>query len=104
MLIYSVTVNVQEPFCEEWLEWMLVDHIPAVMQTKSFLSFQLNELLDPIQDDQSISYNIQYVSPDAETLASYRLNYAPTLQAQHQEKFGHCTVAFRTILAVLKPH
>jgi hypothetical protein len=104
MILYSVTVNVETPFSDEWLEWMLAEHIPAVMRTQAFVSFQINELLDPIHDEHSISFNIQYLSPNVETLEDYRLNHAPVLQAQHQEKFGHCTLAFRTILAVLKPH
>ncbi|MEQ9302638.1 MAG: DUF4286 family protein, partial [Marinoscillum sp.] len=36
MILYNITVNVQEGVQEDWLNWMKAVHIPEVMQTGCF--------------------------------------------------------------------
>ena len=36
MIIYNVTVNVDEDVLSQWLRWMSENHIPDVMKTGLF--------------------------------------------------------------------
>ena len=41
MLLYNVTVIIEDAAAEEWLQWMQEIHIPEVMATGKFVSNRL---------------------------------------------------------------
>ena len=45
MIIYNVTVTVQNEIVEEWLNWIRLEHIPEVLSTGLFIDSVLKELL-----------------------------------------------------------
>jgi hypothetical protein len=45
MIIYNVTVNVDEDVAVEWLQWMKETHIPDVMKTGMFLESRICRVL-----------------------------------------------------------
>ena len=45
MIIYNVTVNIDESIHEEWLLWMKNVHIPDVMETGHFLENKICKIL-----------------------------------------------------------
>ena len=50
MLIYNVTIQVEQSVAADWLEWMQQVHIPEVLQSGLFTSHQLCRLLDDHPD------------------------------------------------------
>jgi hypothetical protein len=98
MIIYSVTININQDIEAEWLEWMRLVHIPDVMQTGCFSNFYLNRLIEPESQQGTNTYNIQYECSSLEKIIEYQKNFAQKLQAEHTEKFNNQFVAFRTLL------
>lgn len=98
MILYNVTVNIDESVQDEWLEWMVSKHIPDVLATGMFLGNRIFRLEDPASEDGA-TYSVQYFLRSPEELEKYRKDYAPALQKQHEEKFAGKFVAFRTILS-----
>ena len=96
MLLYNVTVIIEDAAAEEWLQWMLEIHIPEVMATGKFVSNRLLKVLD--SPNEGITYCIQYVAETMEDYDDYQLNYAPALQADLQLNFENRFVAFRTLM------
>ena len=96
MLLYNVTVIIEDAAAEEWLQWMLEIHIPEVMATGKFVSNRLLKVLD--SPNEGITYCIQYVAGTMEDYDDYQLNYAPALQADLQRNFENRFVAFRTLM------
>ena len=41
MIIYNVTVSVEESIKTDWLDWMKTEHIPEVMATGVFAKAQI---------------------------------------------------------------
>ena len=41
MIIYNVTVSVEEDFTNDWLHWMKTEHIPEVMDCGVFIKAQI---------------------------------------------------------------
>ena len=41
MILYNVTVGIDEDVEEEWLVWMIKIHIPEVMATEMFKTFEM---------------------------------------------------------------
>jgi len=99
-LIYNVTVKVVSEIKEHWLEWMEHEHIPEVMSTACFKSFRLLHL-EGYDDEEGITYAIQYTCPNSELFEIYQKEHAPALQKKHQQKFDGKFVAFRTILTMI---
>ena len=101
MIIYNVTVNVDNSIADEWLKWMVDVHIPEVLQTGLFLENHIYRVLAD-DDSEGKTYAIQYLCVDLKTYELYREMQAPLLQAAVTKKFGDKFVAFRTLLEVVK--
>jgi Domain of unknown function (DUF4286) len=95
MIIYNVTINIEESLHDQWKEWMLVHHVPAVLATGYFSGARMSRLL--IEEEMGgITYSIQYECPSMAQLEAYREKEAPRLMAETEQRFGGKYVAFRT--------
>ena len=99
MIIYNVTVNIENDIHDEWLEWMRTKHIPDVMATGCFTENKICKVL--VEEEQGITYSVQYTSAGMNELQEYQRLHAPRLQKEHADKFANKFVAFRTLLEVL---
>lgn len=96
MLLYNVTLIIEDAAAEEWLNWMQNIHIPEVMETGMFVSSRLLKVLD--SPNEGVTYCAQYVAENMETYLNYQEQFAPALQADLNEKFENQFVAFRTLM------
>lgn len=101
MLIYNVTTGVDKKIEQEWLVWMREVHIPDVMKTQMFLGFRIYRVLTAEQDD-TVSYAIQYQAQSINQLEQYLDKFAPALREEVKKKFGDKAVSFRTLLEEVK--
>ena len=99
-LIYNVTVKVSSDIREQWLDWMQHEHIPEVMSTACFSSYRLLHL-EGYDDEEGITYAIQYSCPSHELFDIYQRDHAPVLQKKHLQRYDGKFVAFRTILEMI---
>jgi hypothetical protein len=99
MIIYNVTVNIEHDVHDEWLKWMKTEHIPDVMKTGFFIENKICKVL--VDEEQGITYSIQYTAPDMQALETYQRDHAPRLQKEHNDRFANKFVAFRTLLEVV---
>lgn len=98
MIVYSVTVSIDDEVHEDWLEWMKDDHIPKVMDTGFFTDYRMLKVISHQQEDQGVSYNIQYDCKSMADLHQYQVQKAPALQKEHSERYDGKFAAFRTLL------
>lgn len=98
MIIYNVTINVEDDVCETWVTWMKETHIPQVMATGFFTSFSFNKLLSRQEDETGTTFVIQYTAPSMDDYEAYQANHAPALQAETKRLFEGKFVAFRTLM------
>lgn len=96
MILYNVTVSVEPLIAKEWLDWMKDTHIKDVMATDLFESYAIYEVL--LQQEDTITYSVQYFTSSMGKLQQYQAKYATKLQAKHTERYGNKVVAFRTVL------
>lgn len=97
MFIYNVTVGVDKSIEQEWLFWMKEIHIPDVMRTKMFLGHKIYKVLTT-EDEDHVSYAIQYSAQSLNELEVYLEKYAPALREEVNKKFGDKQASFRTLL------
>jgi hypothetical protein len=99
MIIYNVTVVIDEDVSEEWLKWMQEIHIPEVMASGKFIDGKLSRIL--AEEEGGKSYSVQYLCSDMESYEAYKRGDAPALQKKIDARFAGKYVAFRTLLNVL---
>lgn len=98
MIIYNVTINIDESVHEEWLDWMKNKHIPDVMATGLFTAHKILRLLSRQEDETGYTYAIQYTCLNLDNYEKYQSTFAPGLQAETQQKFGGKFGAYRSLL------
>ena len=100
MIIYNVTVNVDDSIHYEWLEWMKTEHIKKVVATGHFNSYRLCKVLSA--EDTGFTYAIQYFCLSMEEYKRYEATHAPRLRQEAIDKFQDKALSFRTLLDVLE--
>jgi hypothetical protein len=100
MIIYNVTINIDNSVHTEWIKYMTDEHIPEVMDTGYFLEHTFSKIL--AESEGGTSYSIQYLCSSMKDYDEYQLKCAEKLQNDHISKFGGKFGAFRTILEVVK--
>ncbi len=100
MIIYNVTINVDESIHEPWMAWMTEEHIPSVLDTGKFSKALMTRVL--VEEDLGgVTYSIQYSCPSRELLEEYYRDHADRLRHESFELFGNRFGSFRTELRVI---
>ncbi len=97
MILYNVTVNVEQDIAVEWLKWMREEHIPKVLETGYFIENKVFRLLNETENDGQ-TYSVQYFAQNLHDLEMYLNNHAPALIAAHNDRYKYKHVAFRTVM------
>ena len=100
MIIYNVTVSVEESIISDWLNWMKMEHIPEVMACGFFTNAQINRVIT--QGDSNNTFAIAYTCLSMTNLHQYQIKYSARLQEKHMVRYGNKVVAFRTIMEVIE--
>lgn len=100
MIIYNVTINIDNAVHDEWLKWMTSEHIPQVLATGKFISATLSKVL--VEDDnESKTYSTQYRCSSRELLNSYYNEHAEPLRREALKRFSDKLLSFRTELEII---
>lgn len=98
MVLYNVTINIDEDVEQEWIAWMKETHIPDVMATGFFEEYRMMRMLSESPDETGKTYAIQYFASNLTAVETYLDTAAPKLQKQSIIKYGTKMAAFRTVL------
>lgn len=100
MILYNVTISIDEHVHEEWVDWMRTIHIPEVMATGCFSESRLLRVHG--EEEGGMTYAISYLCPSQELMEHYQSVFAPALQEEHSKRFAGRFAAFRTYLSLLE--
>ena len=100
MIIYNVTVKVDRDISEQWLGWMLKEHIPDIIATKCFHSFKVVQMLE-VDETEGPTFAIQYFASSMEDYKKYIEEFAPHFRKDATDKWGDRFIAFRSLLKVI---
>lgn len=101
MIIYNVTINIDDSVHDQWLAWMMEKHIPEMMETGKFFKAKIVKVL-VVEEMGGTTYSIQYFTENKDTLEAYYKEDAPRMREEGQRLFGDKMLAFRTELELLK--
>jgi len=101
MIIYNVTIKVDHTIAKDWLQWLLNEHIPEVMQTGCFTENKVVRLLE-VDDTEGPTYAVQYFAESKAFYDQYVLQFAPLLRDKSYQKWGERFIAFRSVMEVVQ--
>jgi len=100
MIIYNVTINIDESIHDEWVSWMQQKHINDVLATGKF--FKAKFIRVNVEEEMGgVTYCVQYFAEKRELLERYYKEDAEKLRAEGLKLFADKMLAFRTELEVL---
>lgn len=103
MIIYNVTINIDESVHDQWMNWMQEKHIKDVLATGKFTTARMVKVL--VEEEMGgVTYSIQYTTDSKETLQRYYDEDAPRLRQEGLQLFGDKMIAFRTELELISEH
>ncbi|MFP2996955.1 DUF4286 family protein [Spongiivirga sp. MCCC 1A20706] len=103
MIIYNVTINIEESVHNEWMDWMKNEHIPDMLATGKFSSAKMCKVL--VEEEMGgITYSVQYTTQNKKILQAYYDEDAPRLREEGMKRFAGKFVAFRTELEIISEH
>ncbi len=103
MIIYNVTLHIEDAAREAWVVWMQDTHIPEVLATGKFTEARFCRVLTE-GSQGGTTYAVQYLAPDRAMLERYYQEDAPRLRQALIDRFGEQVVAFRTELELMSQH
>jgi hypothetical protein len=97
MIIYNVTINIDESVHDKWLTWMQQKHISDVLATGLFKNAKMVKVM--VEEEMGgATYAIQYFTDSRAKLEEYYEKHAPRLRQEGLELFADKMLAFRTEL------
>lgn len=100
MILYNVTISIDNTVADEWLQWMKDVHIPEVMQTGFFTGNQICRVMED-EDTGGTTYAVQYTCRSIEDLMEYQRDHSPALQQKVNNRYHGRYASFRTMLEVV---
>jgi hypothetical protein len=101
MIIYNVTIKVDATIAEPWLQWLLAEHIPDVMESTCFSSYKVVQLLE-VDESEGPTYAIQYRAESKADYNRYIEKHAPLMRQRSIDKWGGRFIAFRSVMQMIE--
>jgi hypothetical protein len=96
MIVYNITIKITPEIEAEWVQWQKKEHIPDVMASGRFTGYQFYRLLQ--EDEDGITYVVQYFASDMNEYNRYIEETAPSLREKALARWGNRFIAFRTVM------
>ena len=97
MIIYNVTIKVEHAIAAEFIQWMKAEHIPDIINTGCFTHALIFHLMEA-DDEDGITYAIQYHAKDYSHYKRYIEQFAEGMRKHISAKWGNQFIAFRTVM------
>lgn len=97
IFLYNVTIGVDKEIEMEWLQWMKSYYLPRAMQSGAFLEHRIYKVLTH-EDENSVSYSVQYFSDTIEKIVHYLNNDGKVLVEELRDRYKEKHVVFNTLL------
>lgn len=97
MLIFNITVKVENQILEEWMQWQKEIYIPEMIATGCFYDHRFYELLEHEEEDGK-TFVIQFYANSKSDYDNYIESFAMQLGLKSAEKWNDGVISFRTLL------
>jgi hypothetical protein len=96
MVLYNLTIIIEEDIDLEWRNWIKSTFIPKISDTSLFISHRILKVLS--SPNEGITYCIQFVAESADQYDQFVSNHAHAIMELHTQKFNNRCVSFSTLM------
>lgn len=100
MILYNITVIIDEGIHDDWLQWIEAYYIPEIMASGMFVSSRLLKVID--SPNEGVTYCIQFISDSLENYNVFKERFSGLLDAEHDRKFEGRSVNFSTLMEFIE--
>ncbi len=100
MIIYNISIKINAAIEKDWVLWQKQEHIPDIMASGLFSDYKFCKLLEQ-EDEDAVTYIVQYFAPSIENYKLYIENFAPDLRQKAFDKWGDQFIAFRSVMEIV---
>lgn len=100
MVIYNVTTKIHHHIHADWLSWLKKEHIPAMLETKCFITATVVRLLET-DDTDGPTYAVQYHTESIAIYNNYIEKHSAVIRQQSFSKWGNQFISFRSVMQVV---
>ncbi|MEO8112692.1 MAG: DUF4286 family protein [Ginsengibacter sp.] len=101
MLIYNVTIKIDNNIESDWITWQKDVYIPAVMRSGFFYDSQFSKLISH-QDADGKTYVVQFYAKDDDAFENYKARHAGESNDLLSARWGNKFVVFESLLAAVQ--
>lgn len=98
MIIYNTTFCIERDVLSECIEYLKWSYIPRAASGGFLISPRLHRILGGAQDEEAVSYSVQFRVKNQETLAWWLETEGQVLQQELVARFGAKVAGFSTLL------
>lgn len=99
-ILYNITMQVEKPFVDEWLEWIQQEHVPGMMGTGCFIKHQLLKILNDDYDEEQ-TFAIQYFASTIFKFNQFEQNFLAQELKKISDKWNNNVMFFTTIMEIV---
>lgn len=96
MVLYNITIILDEEIQDNWLNWANNSLIPSIMDTNLFVSNRTLRVLD--SHNEGVTYCIQFIADDLNKYNQYQDKFATTLTSAQPAEFENKCYSFTTVM------
>lgn len=96
MILYNITVIIDDAIEKEWLHWINTNFVPQAMSSNLLASNRLLKVLE--SPNEGITYCLQFVADTLQNYNDFKSLHASALLDAHSIKFKNQSVFFSTIM------
>lgn len=100
MILYNVTIILDEEIHVNWLKWLKNQHLKEMMGTGFFISYRVLKVLD--SPNEGVTYCVQYIADSVEKYNEYMQKHPNQLQANVPTEFLNKFVVFSTLMEFIE--
>jgi hypothetical protein len=100
MIIYNVTIKIQNSIHQQWLIWLKDEHIPEILNTGCFTQSNVLQLLET-DDSEGPTYAVQFHAESKAQYNRYLELFSGELRKKSYEKWGDQFIAFSSLMQVV---
>jgi len=97
MVLYNVTVNIDQAIEREWLTWMKQEYLPELMATGLPSASTILRLLTEVENG-GVTYTVQCFFNEMEDYVTYQKLHLNRLETKHHKRYQNQYVSFQTLL------
>ncbi|MBC8053345.1 MAG: DUF4286 family protein [Sphingobacteriaceae bacterium] len=96
MILYNITVIVDEAIEAQWLSWINQTFIPEALSSSLLVSNRVLKVLE--SPNEGVTYCLQFIADNIQNYTTFKEVHASALLNSHSLKFNNQAVHFSTVM------